>query len=29
MNASEQTVDFAGDAAVVHGLNTIVQSGKR
>ena len=28
MNASEQTVDFAGDAAVVHGLNTIVQSGK-
>ncbi|MGC2632674.1 MAG: nuclear transport factor 2 family protein [Candidatus Cybelea sp.] len=28
MNASEQTVDFASDAAVVHGLNTIVQSGK-
>ncbi len=28
MNASEQTVDFAGDAAVVHGLNTIVQAGK-
>jgi hypothetical protein len=28
MNAFEQTVDFAGDAAVVHGLNTIVQSGK-
>lgn len=28
MNTSEQTVDFAGDAAVVHGLNTIVQSGK-
>ena len=28
MHASEQTVDFAGDAAVVHGLNTIVQSGK-
>ena len=27
-NASEQTVDFAGDAAVVHGLNTLVQSGK-
>jgi len=28
MNATEQTVDFAGDAAVVHGLNTITQSGK-
>ncbi len=28
MNPSEQTVDFAGDAAVVHGLNTLVQSGK-
>lgn len=28
MNVSEQTVDFAGDAAVVHGLNTIMQSGK-
>jgi hypothetical protein len=28
MNPSEQTVDFAGDAAVVHGLNALVQSGK-
>jgi hypothetical protein len=28
MNPSEQTVDFAGDAAVVHGLNTLMQSGK-
>jgi hypothetical protein len=28
MNTSEQTVDFAGDAAVVHGLNTLKQSGK-
>jgi Domain of unknown function (DUF4440) len=28
MNATEQTVDFAGDAAVVHGLNTVTQSGK-
>src|SRR5271170_4666313 len=28
MNPTEQTVDFAGDAAVVHGLNTITQSGK-
>jgi hypothetical protein len=28
MNPSGQTVDFAGDAAVVHGLNTLVQSGK-
>ena len=28
MNATEQTVDFAGDAAIVHGLNTITQSGK-
>jgi hypothetical protein len=28
MNPSEQTVDFAGDAAIVHGLNTLVQSGK-
>jgi hypothetical protein len=28
MNPSEQTVDFAGEAAVVHGVNTIVQSGK-
>ena len=28
MNATEQTVDFAGDAAVVHGLNTVIQSGK-
>lgn len=27
MNPSEQTVDFAGDAAVVHGLNTLMQSG--
>jgi hypothetical protein len=26
MNATEETVDFAGKAAVVHGLNTIVQS---
>jgi hypothetical protein len=28
MNPSEQTVDFAGAAAVVHGLNTLMQSGK-
>ncbi len=28
MHATEQTVNFAGDAAVVHGLNTISQSGK-
>jgi hypothetical protein len=28
MNVSEQTVDFAGDAAVVHGRNTLVESGK-
>jgi hypothetical protein len=28
MNPSEQTVDFAGDTAVVHGLKTLVQSGK-
>jgi len=28
MNATEQTVDFAGDTAVVRGLNTITQSGK-
>jgi ketosteroid isomerase-like protein len=28
MNPTEQTVDFAGDVAVVHGLNTITQSGK-
>jgi hypothetical protein len=28
MNASEQTVDFAGDAAVVHGLNWLVRAGK-
>ncbi|MGA8534949.1 MAG: nuclear transport factor 2 family protein [Candidatus Tumulicola sp.] len=28
MNPSEQTVDFAGDAAVVHGVNTLMQSGK-
>jgi hypothetical protein len=29
MNPSEQTVDFAGDVAVVHGLNTLTESGKR
>ena len=28
MNPSEETVDFAGNAAIVHGLNTISQSGK-
>lgn len=28
MNPTEQTVDFAGDVAVVHGLNTLTQSGK-
>ncbi len=28
MSATEETVDFAGDAAVVHGLNTITESGK-
>lgn len=28
MNPTEETVDFAGKAAVVHGLNTIAQSGK-
>jgi ketosteroid isomerase-like protein len=28
MHATEQTVDFAGDAAVVHGLNTLSRSGK-
>ena len=28
MNATEQTVDFAGDTAVVHGLNTITQAGR-
>lgn len=28
MNPSEQTVDFAGDTAVVHGLNTIKQGDK-
>jgi hypothetical protein len=28
MNATEQTVDFAGEVAVVHGLNTVIRSGK-
>lgn len=28
MNPSDQTVDFAGEAAVIHGLNTLMQSGK-
>ena len=28
MNPTEQTVDFAGDTAVVHGINTVSQSGK-
>ncbi len=28
MSATEETVDLAGDAAVVHGVNTITQSGK-
>jgi ketosteroid isomerase-like protein len=27
-HTSEQTVDFAGDTAVVHGLNTITQGGR-
>jgi hypothetical protein len=27
MNPTEQTVDFAGAAAVVHGVNTVTQSG--
>lgn len=28
MKATAQTIDFAGDAAVVHGVNTLTQSGK-
>ena len=28
MKATEQTVNFASDAAIVHGVNTITQSGK-
>lgn len=28
MKPTEQTVDFAADAAIVHGVNTITQSGK-
>jgi hypothetical protein len=28
MNPTEQTVDFAGDAAIIHGINTLVQVGK-
>ena len=27
-SATEQTVDFAGNVAAVHGLNTITQAGK-
>lgn len=28
MNATDRIIDFAGDAAVIHGVNTISQSGK-
>jgi ketosteroid isomerase-like protein len=28
MNATAQTVDFAGDAAIVHGANTLTSAGK-
>jgi ketosteroid isomerase-like protein len=28
MNPTEQTVDFAGDVAIVRGINTIAQAGK-
>jgi hypothetical protein len=28
MNATAQTVDFAGDAAIVHGTNTLTAGGK-
>ena len=28
MNPSEQTVDIAGDTAVIHGVNTLIQDGK-
>ena len=28
MNPSEQIVDIAGDAAVIHGVNTLIQNGK-
>jgi hypothetical protein len=27
-NASDQTVDIAGDSAVIHGINTLMQNGK-
>jgi hypothetical protein len=28
MNPSEQIVDIAGDTAVIHGVNTLLQDGK-
>lgn len=28
MNPTEQTVDIAGDTAVIHGVNTLIQSGQ-
>jgi len=28
LNASDQIVDIAGDTAVIHGINTIVENGK-
>jgi hypothetical protein len=28
MNPSEQLVDIAGDTAVIHGLNTLIDNGK-
>ena len=28
MNPSEQLVDIAGDTAVIHGVNTLVDNGK-
>jgi len=28
MNPSEQIVDVAGDAAVIHGINTLIENGK-
>jgi hypothetical protein len=28
MNPSEQTIDIAGDAAVIHGVNTLIQDGE-
>jgi hypothetical protein len=28
MNPSEQIVDIAGDAAVIHGVNTLIENGK-